>query len=192
MRHWAILWVLSLASCAHFHGDHDAPGVVDPRAPSPARPNLVEAPRDPGEQMIVLSPGPFLGGGATIGGPDGTRGSGSFGAEASVFLGRSDRSHAEDDYFLYPQRSFGANLGWTLLSSERAGPTTGYMEFQYADEAVGAAAGWAWDPHARSTGPQATVFAGPLYGRVTVLLDDRTTVEAGLLFKLPVVWVESR
>ena len=192
MRHLALALLVPLAGCAHFHGDRNAPGLVEPRVPATTKPNRVEAPRDPGEQMIVLAPGPFLGAGVTSGGGEGARLSGSVGVEASVFLGRDQRSHAEDDLVVYPGTSFGLNAGWTLLSGERAGPTIGYMEFQYESADAGAAAGWAWDPHVRSTGPQATLFAGPLYARGTVLLDGRATLELGLVVKFPVLWVESQ
>lgn len=183
----AIGLLVSTNACVRTHLQHDAPGHVDLKRP-PENPEApaAERPRDPGERLLVTSVGPFGGLGV-----DQSAFAATFGAEASVHYGVTDRSHAEDDFIVYPTTAVGLNVGANLLTRGR-GPSRGYAEVQYSDLPFGIAGGWAWDPGLAKNGPQATAFAGPLYLRSTTLLGLSTDVEIGLVFKLPAVWVWSR
>src|SRR5690606_41771660 len=67
-------------------------------------------PADPGERMLTVNPGVFWGAGPQTAEPHGF---GELGAEVTINLGENDRSHYEDDFFVYPQRGVGASLGWS-------------------------------------------------------------------------------
>ena len=193
MRARLVVVAFLATGCVRTHLQHDAPGNIDVRArPEHPESRVAEIPRDPGERMVVTSLGPYAGIGLAAGGDrDGQR-SNSVGVEGSILYGVADHSHNEDDFFIYPLTGVGLNLGANLLTRERTGPSTTYAELQYHDTFVGVAGGWAWDPRLALSGPQATVFAGPLYLRSTTLLNAGTDVQIGLFFKLPAVWVWSR
>jgi hypothetical protein len=182
-----------LVGCAHTDVVRTRPGEIDPRTPPQAIAQEVhERPNDPGERILVFSPGVFGGVGLSMDDPRSSGSAYSLGAEASIHYGSSDTSHAEDTFFVYPSPAFGLNAGYTLTSQDRAGPSVGYLEAQYFDAPFGAAAGWAWDPSRALHGPQTTIFAGPLYARATHFLGDRTELTVGLCVKLPYVWIWAR
>jgi hypothetical protein len=188
------LFVLAVlcSGCVHVHRTRNAPGHVDIREPPAAIESVkVERPRDPGENMLALSPGPFVGGGGWAAG-NRTGGSYAVGTELSLLYGRSQRSHADDDFLVYPVDSVGVNAGATFASTEGVGLDRLYGELQLAQSLSGVAAGWAVERRTGASGPQITGFVGPLYVRSTTLLDQGTELTAGLVFKLPVVWVWSQ
>jgi hypothetical protein len=169
------------------------PGHIDLGTPPPNPTVEVPSwPRDPGERYLVLSPGVFAGAGVAFENAQTTRVAGALGGEVSLHYGTADRSHAEDDFFIYPQKTYGLNVGYTALSQEGTQPGVGYVEAQYSEPPYGAALGWTWDTARAQTGPQATLFAGPLYARVTHLDGGRTEITGGLFIKVPYSWVWAR
>jgi len=182
-----------VAACGHTHGARNAPGNIDVHRP-PAQPadKQVEEPLDPGEQSIVLSSGVMGGGGVALGGDEDTRGAYGAGPELSIGYGTSDRSHNGDDFFIYPQRGFGTNLGWTALSGEGSGVGPLYSELYYQETVAWLAAGWVWDPNDHTHGPQITISTFMLYMRATHQLDAGTQLTAGISIKLPQSYVWSR
>jgi len=182
-----------LGACWHTDVRRTWPGHVDVRTPpDKVVVDAVDGIKDPGEQYLVFSPGVFGGGGVAIDSSGAARAAASLGAEASVHYGTRHSSHAEDDFLFYPERAYGLNAGWTLVNQDRAGPSVGYLEAQFFDELYGVAAGWAWDPTRAQSGPQATLFAGPLYARVLHIAGDGTDVTFGLFVKVPYSWVWAR
>jgi hypothetical protein len=195
MRAGALLLLgATVLGCGHHHYARNAPGNIDVHAP-PAELDKreLEEPADPGEQMIVLTGGAFAGYGVAFG-PDGEDGHGGYGIgpEVSVQYGSSDRSHADDQFFIFPERALGVNLGWTTISGE--GQTTGplYGELQVRSELVALAGGWAWDPTDETHGPQLTFALGPLYFRGTRQFDRSTELHAGVMLKFSSIWLWSR
>ncbi len=190
-----LLATAALAGCHALvvHRPRNAPGRIDLHTPpaEPAR-ERVERPRDPGERMLVLSTGGFGGGGYRGGGPLNGRGVYGAGVELSVLLGDSRHSHAGDDFFVYPMRSLGLNLGWTLAEREGGGVGPLYLELQASYALFGLGLGYAVDADDNLHGFQGTLFAGPLYARVSSLSGRGTDIQFGAIFKLPVLFVWSR
>lgn len=186
--------LLASTACFHQHSPRNAPGTIAVREPPrPLESREVETPLDPGENMFVLSYGAFAGGGIATGGDeDGSRAAYGIGPELSAQIGSSDRSHADDDFWILPTRSLGLNLGATLLTGEgdRLGPL--YAELQVRELPLAFAAGWAWDQDDTEHGPQGTISLGPFYVRTTHLLDGATQVHGGLVLKGWSAWVWSR
>jgi hypothetical protein len=183
---------LSTLGCAHIHVPGNEPGHIDARRPPESvERGKVEPPEDPGERMFVVSYGPFMGGGVATGSGQSARGAYGIGAEISAQLGTRERSHADDDFWIFPARAFGPNFGWTLASGEGKSFGPLYAELQ-AREIVGFGAGWAWDPDDDWHGPQGTLSFGPLYLRATHMLDGPSELHAGLLVKGSVSWISSR
>lgn len=175
------------------HRPRNAPGHADLQAPPEALAReTVERPRDPGERMLVLSAGGFGGGGYRGGGGLGGRGVYGAGVELSAFLGDSRRSHYGDDFFVYPMRAIGLNLGWTLAEREGTGVGPLYLELQASYAIFGLGLGYAVDADDDRHGFQGTLFAGPLYARLSSLAGRGTEIQFGAIFKLPVVFVWSR
>lgn len=199
------LFGLSAASlgCGAVHLPHNAPGnIVVAEPPKDVTHVGVERPADPGEYVLAWTTGALVGGGLSIPGPHGVF-TGS--AETSLHLGVNTRSHDYDTSQLwplvsgrfgeYPMQGWagGLNLGWTLATATRPANSAGYAEAQLTySGVVGLAAGWAWDPGRTAHGPQITLNLGPIYLRSTTMLDVGTSIEAGLVLKLPAVWVWSR
>lgn len=188
----ACLLVVALApqGCVVWHGQTNAPGVAPPReAPSPdelAREEL-SVPRDPGEHVVTVSPGPFIGGGATSGGAGVSR----VGAELSLAYGTSENSH-KDDFLVMPKEAVGVNLGVVPVEQGRLAERPAmYGEAQVRSEVSGLAAGWSVRPGVGG-GPQVTAFYGPLYMRSTTTLGEGTAFTAGLMLKWPMAFVWSR
>jgi hypothetical protein len=191
-----LLAVLALAGCHHLvlHRPRNAPGRSDVRTPPTeiAREGL-ERPDDPGERMLVLSGGGFGGGGYRGGGGRDGRGVYGAGVELSLLLGDTPRSHARDDFFIYPVRALGLNFGWTLAEREGGGVGPLYLELQASYLLFGVAAGYAVDADDGLHGFQGTLFMGPIYARVSAFGGGRgTDIQLGAILKLPVVWVWSR
>ena len=185
--------LLTLGSgCLHSHSPRNAPGHVDVHErPKELAREAPETPRDPGERMVAVTAGGYLGGGLALASPD--VGAYATGVEASVHYGENDRSHANDDFWIYPKSSVGLNVGMTLLDQRATKPGVGYAELQWAEDGmVGFAGGVAVDTRSGRRGPQFTGFVGPLYLRSTTLLSDGTDLEIGIMVKLPAVWVWSR
>ena len=189
--------------CGAAHLPHNAPGNIDVTAPPRDLTRIaVERPADPGEYVLGWTTGALVGGGLSTPGP---RGVFSGSAETSLHLGVNRTSHNHDTSQLWPfvGRGFGEypmtgwaggfNLGWTLGTDNRPANSAGYAEAQLTYSGVlGVAAGWAWDPARAAHGPQITANLGPLYLRSTTMLEVGTSIEAGLVLKLPAVWVWSR
>src|SRR5262249_8364859 len=109
--------ILALAACQHWHYERNAPGHIDVTAP-PTSPT--EEPGDPGEHMIVVSPGAFAGGGSGFGGDGGSRARASAGVLASIEYGWSPRSHVEDELFgVVPFDSIGLAVGWNAYENDQ-------------------------------------------------------------------------
>lgn len=186
-----------LAGCTHTHLDTNAPGHIDPRT----RPRTAEErePSDPGENHVVLAYGPQGGGGAHLTGPS-TAAFVAAGAEASLFYGRDDVSHTDDDFFT-PERAYGASVGASFLLSDvrdaggslvKPGPQLYAEAAMRRDKAFGLGLGWAVDAKDGATGPQATANAGPLFFRATHLLGTGTFLSVGLVLKGQHTWTWSR
>jgi hypothetical protein len=188
-----LVLLFALTGCAHTHFARNAPGHVDVYEP-PAQIDRreVEPPRDPGEQMIVASAGALAGGGVAFGGDQDSRGAYGVGPELSVAYGTRGGSHAGDDFLILPESSGGVSLGWTALSGEGEGVGPLYGELFYQVILGWLALGWAWDPDDTAHGPQGTLGVGPLYVRMTHLVDLGTQVQGGVSIKLPYVFVWSR
>ena len=200
-----LLAALTAASlgCGAVHLPHNAPGnIVVTAPPRDLAIVAVERPADPGEYVLAWTTGALVGGGLSTPGPRGVL-SGS--AETSLHFGVNPRSHNYDTSQLWPliDHGFGEypmtgwagglNLGWTLGTTNRPANSAGYAEAQLTySGALGMAAGWAWDPDRTAHGPQITLNLGPLYFRSTTMLDVGTSIEAGLVLKVPAVWVWSR
>jgi hypothetical protein len=189
--------------CGATHLPHNAPGNIDvAKPPLDLAKERVERPADPGEYVLGWTTGALVGGGLSIPGP---RGVFSASAETSLHLGVNPSSHPFDTSQLwpivgtrfgeYPFRGWagGLNLGWTLGNTARPANSAGYAEAQLTYGGVlGMAAGWAWDPARIAHGPQITANLGPVYLRSTTMLDLGTSIEVGLVLKVPAVWVWSR
>jgi hypothetical protein len=190
------------AGCPIVHLEHNAPGnIVVQQPPDDLRETEPQPPDDPGERYILLAAGGFAGGGGGLGDDDNTA-MGAFGLESSLFFASAATSHPDDDpliFLAHPRGAIGFNLGWTLLEidgSERLGP--GYLELQVHRltsllcGAVGAAAGYAWNPREQSHGPQVTIFWNMLYFRMTHLFGRGTDLLGGLVIKWRMAWVWSQ
>jgi hypothetical protein len=201
----AIVLLAALAGCRHYHRDTNAPGLVDVRVPpsQPARGEL-EVPGDPGERMIVLSPGVV----ATAGGRSrAPHFAGDIAAEVTLSSGESDRSHNDNQApFLFmprglvlPQRGHGVTLGWSALRiHDHPGGggdlTTGplYLTLHAFRFAYGGGGGYLYDPIHHDHGAEIFGYLGLVEARARYLLDGGFEVTLGYQFKLPVSWVESR
>lgn len=190
MRRPCFVALVALATngCVVHHGKTNAPGIAKPReAPEDRKREELIAPDDPGENVVVVSPGPFVGGGTT------NRGTGIYriGAELSMSYGTAPRSHP-DDFLVMSQHAGGINVGvvpveqGTFVSSPAI-----YGEAQYRYEMSGLAAGWSVRPGIGG-GPQVTGFFGPIYLRSTTTLKEGTALTVGLMFKWPMTIVWSR
>jgi hypothetical protein len=186
---------LALFACQHWHYERNAPGHIDvalpPRDLSSQQP---EEPNDPGEQLVVVAPGVYGGGGAGIGGPRGNRARGTAGVVTSVEYGWSGRSHFEDELFgLLPQQSIGLAVGWNFFEDDRgqrSGPL--FLDLQYRRVILGAALGWCYDPSTGTQGPHAMAFLGPFYLDVNYLSDRGTVLDFGIMLRGALAWVWSR
>lgn len=183
-----LVTALALQGCVVWHGQANAPGVARPReAPADPKREELTVPDDPGEHLVTVSPGPFIGGGTTNGGVGIVR----VGAELSVAYGTSERSHP-DDFMVMSKEAVGVNLGVVPVEQgDFVSRPALYGEAQVRSEASGLAAGWSVRPRVGS-GPQVTGFYGPIYLRSTTTLGEGTAFTAGLMFKWPMAFVWSR
>ncbi len=185
--------VASASACAVHRLDRNAPGVADVEvAPQPTSPRVVEPPRDPGGNMVLLSAGAFAGIGGAFGGDK--EGGASYGVGPEISLARGwTPSTRIDAFFPYPimERAFGVNLGWTALTR---GLTMGplYLEAEYRESIFSAALGWTVSPSEKTHGPQATLAAGPLYFRFTHEFGLWNQITVGLLLKGAQGWLWSK
>ena len=187
------LIALLLSGCAHSHGRANAPGNVDVhRPPEQIDRRNVEPPEDPGENMVTLAVGPFGGAGVAFGGDEEARFAYSVGPELGLGFGSRTRSHNEDDFIVFPERSIGANVGWTALSGEGEGVGPIYGELFYQELITWLAGGWVWDPDDHTHGPQITLSTLFLYLRATHRFDLATEIQGGISVKLPYSWIWSR
>ena len=199
----ALLFV-ALAAC-HYHRDVNAPGVIDPRVPpknlaSPAP----EYPGDPGEHRLMLTSG-LLGGGG--GGSISGGGFGELTGEVTLSYGQSDHTHNDHGGSLFipkgaliPQRSYGVSLGFSALRFTKDKLTRDvvtnvgalYVEGQRAWMGAGVGAGWAYDPHTGSTGPQVHGFFLIWFARARVLFGEGAEIIGGIQIKIPTTWTWRR
>jgi hypothetical protein len=184
--------LLICSGCTTLHGSRNAPGNIDVEAPPRnMRARRVERPRDPGEHVLHWNAGGLAGGGVATGA--GSRSTASASAETSLHLGWSAHTHAYDEGLLPFQspdlgHALGVNLGWSIGNSNRPASSAGYAELQYSWQLLASlAAGWAWDPARKQGGPQVTGTLGPVYLRSTTMLDNATSLEIGLVLKIPVL-----
>lgn len=193
MRAWGLLALALSAACGHTHSARNAPGNVDVRRP-PERieDETAEAPEDPGENAIVVAGGGLVGGGIGLSGERDEEFVYGVGPELSLGYGESDVSHVDDAFFIYPQRSYGANLGWTALANEGTGVGPLYGELYFGETLLWAAGGWSWDPNDRIHGPQITLTMVALYVRLSHQLDHATQITGGISVKIPHSFVWSR
>jgi hypothetical protein len=196
VRAAACIALALLAAGCHplvWHRPTNAPGhitVTEPPA-DPARRDA-EPPRDPGEHLLAFSAGVLGGGGARI--VDGES-SGHFflSGEASVHLGTRPWSHWGDDFFIYPEKAWGVNLGFAFLEDDDASVGPLYLEVQRTHKVVIAtAAGIALDPDDAVWGPQLTFSFGGLYLRTTYLVDRGVELHLGIVLKIPALITWSR
>ncbi len=185
--------LLALSACVHAHRPDNAPGNIDVHAPPrDIAAHEVEPPEDPGEQMMVYSLGAVGGGGVFFPQAENEEVDATWtvGPEVSVGYGTRSRSHNEDDFFVFPERSYGGSIGWTALT--RAGEGVGpiYGEAYFHETLLTVAGGWAWDPNDQTHGPQITLSTLLLFVRATHLFDLGTQAIIGIQLELPyqVVW----
>jgi hypothetical protein len=188
----AIPCLSTLAGCGVLHSSRNAPGNIDvTRPPAVIQARRVEPPEDPGEHVLIWNAGAF-GGGGLVTGTD-SQASASFGGETSLHLGTPAHTHPNDTsvlpfFFPGPGKTVGLNLGLSAGNDNRPANRAGYAEFQVSENLLySIAAGWAWDPGRRVSGPQFTGTVGPFYVRTTTMLDRATSLEIGLVFKVPVL-----
>jgi hypothetical protein len=191
----ALLACVAACSPLRFHRDTNAPGVIDvSEPPSNVEPGQTALPGDPGERMVTFNPGLFGGAGYAPSHDGGERWVFPLGVELTLNRGERDRSHFRDDFFVYPVRGEGVNLGWAAIElggdDTEIGPL--YLEYQRFETVYGAAAGLAFDPDDVDFGAQGTVWYGPYYLRVRYLIDGGAEVIGGLQIKVPLVWISSR
>jgi hypothetical protein len=172
------LAVLGAGGCLHVDSQRNAPGHVDVRAP-PARIEIerTERPADPGERIVVLSPGVLLARSSPVG------------LELSFHYGESSVSHERDHRvggLLLPDRSLALNLGGTVSAGQF------YAEVQAGTPIAALAAGYVRDRDRARSGAQSTAFLGPLYLRVRYFPDGGGQLELGFLFKAPLAISWSR
>jgi hypothetical protein len=194
-RHVELIAVFAVAACQHWHSDRNAPGHIDVLAPplDVAR-RTVESPTDPGEHVVMFSPGFFGGGGGSFGNGRVSRTFGLLGIEAGFRRGVRNTSHTEGDWTpFFPDHAWGANLGWTFANTSEGGLHAGpiYVELQYSLWMSSFAAGYAIDPNG-DQGPQLTLSAGPFYFRTTYFVPDAAAIQFGLVVKFPFVWAWNR
>lgn len=185
--------LIACVGCSVHHHPVNAPGHVEPtEPPEKPTPGVVEEPEDPGERMVLFT----FGGLASVGvgyprGQDEVLAYG-LGPEYGLHFGQRDVSHAMDGALVLPKTAVGFNLGWTALASPGIGFGPLYLEGQYFREGLWAAGGWAYDVDDRVHGPQGELGLGPLFLRVTHLLDDSTALTLGVVVKGYQNWVFSR
>ncbi len=188
--------LLLAGGCVHHHLPWNAPGIVDVKTPpkytGDGGRDLVERPEDPGERMVAFTYGAFTGGGVWW--DHGAHGGGTAGIELSLHRGESPRSHYDDDFWIFPLKSRSVNLGMTIAQYDDHDTRLGaiYAEAQQMEMAYGVAGGWAFEPSTRRTGPQVTLFFADLYVRADYFIGEGPQIMAGMIIKLPVVWVWSR
>lgn len=203
-RHGGLALVTALlAGCHHHHVDTNAPGLVDPRVPpGDLRARGLERPGDPGEHLLVISPGVV---GGVGGGSIASTLVVDLAAEVTVRWGDSEVSHndAEPRMFLprglrVPDRSTGFNVGWSALRlyPENGTTSTGtgplYAEAVRTGFAWSLSAGWALDPRTGGTGPQLGAHFIVYFVRGRALFGEGWEVVGGVQFKAPQTWLRSR
>lgn len=183
--------LLGLTACTHTDLARNAPGHVNlegrPEHPESREP---EQPEDPGERLLVLSYGGFIGGGVFVdesGDPDFATG-----PEIAVDVGEREQSHFEDDFFVLADRSLGLRLGLTALDAKIEPPGPGYAELAFTEHLFRVGAGWSVDVDDERHGPQATLAMGPLYLRANHQFTYGTAVHLGLMLQGSHAWVWSR
>lgn len=198
---------LALVAGCHVHGPM-TPGHVDvARPPAAIASERVELPGDPGERMVMVTPGVVaLGGGGSVG-----RGVGDLELEVGVHLGDAAISHndhaAGDRLFmprglLVPEQSVGIVAGWTALrvlgatddGAHDTDLTTGplHVRGQVAQGFWGGGAGWFYDPRTASGGPEVSLWAMLTELRVAVSTEGDVLFLLGLQLKWPVTFVTGR
>lgn len=196
---------IPLGAC-HRHV-RSSPGTIDVAAPPLAiASERIETPGDPGERMLMITPGVVDGG---FGRSDGRSG-GELELEVGVHLGDAKVSHNDhalrDRLFLpggllAPDAAVGLVVGWSALRFiEEVGEdgehvtTTGplHARAQVMKFAYGAGAGWRWDPRTGETGPELSLWALNYELRVHASTDGEIETLLGLQLKWPVTWVWGR
>jgi hypothetical protein len=174
-----------VGGCTHWHLERNAPGHVEvSKPPVEISREGVERPEDPGERMLVISPGLNAGLGSSQGffAP--------LGFETTLALGQREVSHSDDtEVIAIPEESLGLNLG---VQRSGGGRMLTYAEAQIFSLPYGFAAGWAFLPQTKHQGPQGTLFLGPLYLRATHVLGEYTELSVGLFVKVPMAIIWSR
>ncbi len=181
-----------LSGCGMSYLEKNAPGIADIRTPPPAdAPRIVEVPRNPGGNLVIVSYGGFAGIGGS-GGPGGGSFSYGVGPEVSIAKGITTSNHPDSLFYPFMEWGYGVNLGWSVLSQlgKSVGPV--YAEAEIRREAFALGLGWVWSPVDKTHGPQATLSWGPLYLRGTHEADLGTQVHLGLLIKGYSAWSWSR
>jgi hypothetical protein len=187
-----ILALALLAGCTHWHYERNAPGHIDVLAP-PERPlpcDQQEYPGDPGENMLLLFPTAYVGGGG-VGRDKQTHGAFATGVEASLLYASNESSHAEDAlFFPIPQDGFGMNLG--IHGFSRYDHLLAYGELLLRRSFVNVSPGWAWNLQAHQHGPQLTLSGMLLYVRATHFLGAHTDASVGIYLDVMLAWIWSR
>lgn len=184
-----------LFGCTTIHLERNAPGIVEvDKPPKRIEREALVLPDDPGENYLVFSGGPFIGVGWRI--PEGdakTTEQTSGGLELAIEYGQNEKSHMKDSFIkLWPRWSIGVNFGWVLLERRETGVGPGYIEAQGRYSFFGLGAGYSWVQEKEYQGPHFTLFAGPIYVRVSYLSNTGTDLLFGLVFKTPLSLTWSR
>lgn len=207
MRRAVVAIGVAVLGACHVHGPA-TPGHVDvTRPPAWIADEVVELPGDPGERMVMITPGVVgLGGGGSIG-----RGVGDLELEIGLHFGEAAVSHNDhstgDRLFvprglIAPETSVGAVVGWSALwllgetseGADDADLTTGplHARAQVANGFYGGGVGWTWDPRTGAQGPELSIWAMVTEARLAVSTEGDVLVLFGWQLKWPVTWVRGR
>jgi hypothetical protein len=167
-----LLFALLATGCFVHRFDRNAPGHVDLDSP-PAVPEdrTPEAPRDPGDQELLLAAGAAFSGGFLWGDP-------AFALETAIRYRQYDRTALNG---ISPNRSLGVAFGWSpSLTDDQGAHIYAELQARFWRNMIGIAPGYCSNVRNRTQGPQLAAFFGPTFLRVWHLEDGETALWMGL------------
>jgi hypothetical protein len=195
-----VIVAAALASGCTIHLERNAPGhanIAEP--PRDLAKRAVETPADPGETVLMLNAGGFIGGGTRFlqAHSDGFDGFAELGFEAGAHWECRDKSHEKPDLFPFlphaiPLQTHGVNVGGAFTGDETLRLSELYAEYSRRDELWGWAIGWSLDPGELTHGPHGQIFWYYGYARGSWQIDRGGEVTVGFFFKLPEIITWSR
>ena len=187
------------AGCT-IHLRRNAPGHADiSTPPRDVTKRAVETPADPGETVLMLNAGGFIGGGARFfqAHADGIDGFPEMGFEAGAHWSCEKESHHKPDLFGFlphpiALKTQGVNVGGAFTGEEDFRLTNLYAEYARREGLWGWGAGWSADPTGGTHGPHVQFFLTYAYVRASWHFDRGAEVTAGFYFKIPQIVTWSR